>query len=190
MVAVCSWSGLVCSWSWSGLVWSGRGRGCGRGRGRGRVEFLALDLDHNGMLSRHELLGYCRPNARLTPTFVERVFEETITYDTHDTTQHNTTQRDTTRRAKRYAARNDTDASSDPAAVTTVVGLAVCRGGDKSLHMVTRARRRRRRCVLSSGVGVAAFVSPRWVIYPTSFVRYLSIYLYPALYTLRSPCAM
>lgn len=41
-------------------------------------QYLNLDKDHNGMLSRQELLSY--GTSTLTPTFVDRVFEECLTY--------------------------------------------------------------------------------------------------------------
>lgn len=41
-------------------------------------QYLNLDKDHNGMLSKEELLSF--GTSTLTPTFVERVFEECLTY--------------------------------------------------------------------------------------------------------------
>ena len=41
-------------------------------------QYLNLDKDHNGMLSRAELLSY--GTSTLTPTFIDRVFEECLTY--------------------------------------------------------------------------------------------------------------
>ena len=41
-------------------------------------QYLNLDKDHNGMLSRTELLAY--GTGTLTPAFVERVFQECLTY--------------------------------------------------------------------------------------------------------------
>ena len=41
-------------------------------------QYLNLDKDHNGMLSKSELLAY--GTATLTPTFIDRVFEECLTY--------------------------------------------------------------------------------------------------------------
>uniref|UniRef100_A0A182NPK6 Serine/threonine-protein phosphatase 2A regulatory subunit B'' subunit gamma n=1 Tax=Anopheles dirus TaxID=7168 RepID=A0A182NPK6_9DIPT len=41
--------------------------------------YLNLDKDHNGMLSRKELIGY--GSGTLTPIFLERVFAECLTYD-------------------------------------------------------------------------------------------------------------
>ena len=41
-------------------------------------QYLNLDKDHNGMLSRTELLAY--GTGTLTPAFVDRVFQECLTY--------------------------------------------------------------------------------------------------------------
>uniref|UniRef100_A0A182YD94 Serine/threonine-protein phosphatase 2A regulatory subunit B'' subunit gamma n=1 Tax=Anopheles stephensi TaxID=30069 RepID=A0A182YD94_ANOST len=41
--------------------------------------YLNLDKDHNGMLSKKELIGY--GSGTLTPIFLERVFAECLTYD-------------------------------------------------------------------------------------------------------------
>jgi len=41
-------------------------------------QYLNLDKDHNGMLSRSELLSY--GTGTLTPAFVDRVFQECLTY--------------------------------------------------------------------------------------------------------------
>lgn len=41
-------------------------------------QYLNLDKDHNGMLSKQELLAY--GTSTLTPTFIDRVFEECLTY--------------------------------------------------------------------------------------------------------------
>lgn len=41
-------------------------------------QYLNLDKDHNGMLSRQELLSY--GTSTLTQTFIDRVFEECLTY--------------------------------------------------------------------------------------------------------------
>ena len=41
-------------------------------------QYLNLDKDHNGMLSKLELLAY--GTGTLTPTFIDRVFEECLTY--------------------------------------------------------------------------------------------------------------
>merc|ERR1719411_1210990 len=41
-------------------------------------QYLNLDKDHNGMLSKLELLAY--GTATLTPTFIDRIFEECLTY--------------------------------------------------------------------------------------------------------------
>uniref|UniRef100_A0A182TZ59 Serine/threonine-protein phosphatase 2A regulatory subunit B'' subunit gamma n=1 Tax=Anopheles melas TaxID=34690 RepID=A0A182TZ59_9DIPT len=41
--------------------------------------YLNLDKDHNGMLSKKELIGY--GTGTLTPIFLERVFAECLTYD-------------------------------------------------------------------------------------------------------------
>lgn len=42
-------------------------------------QYLNLDTDHNGMLSQSELLRY--GTGTLTPVFVERVFQECLTYE-------------------------------------------------------------------------------------------------------------
>ncbi|XP_065196082.1 serine/threonine-protein phosphatase 2A regulatory subunit B'' subunit gamma-like [Sycon ciliatum] len=42
-------------------------------------QYLALDLDHNGMLSEQELMGY--GTGTLSPVFVDRVFAECLTYE-------------------------------------------------------------------------------------------------------------
>ncbi|XP_065196262.1 serine/threonine-protein phosphatase 2A regulatory subunit B'' subunit gamma-like isoform X1 [Sycon ciliatum] len=42
-------------------------------------QYLALDLDHNGMLSKQELMGY--GTGTLSPVFVDRVFDECLTYE-------------------------------------------------------------------------------------------------------------
>ncbi|XP_055930528.1 serine/threonine-protein phosphatase 2A regulatory subunit B'' subunit gamma-like isoform X2 [Argiope bruennichi] len=42
-------------------------------------QYLNLDTDHNGMLSKEELSRY--GTGTLTPTFIERVFQECLTYD-------------------------------------------------------------------------------------------------------------
>ncbi|GAV01592.1 hypothetical protein RvY_12280 [Ramazzottius varieornatus] len=42
-------------------------------------DYLSLDKKRNGLLSREELLQY--PKASLTPTFVQRVYEECLTYN-------------------------------------------------------------------------------------------------------------
>jgi len=42
-------------------------------------QYLELDVDHNGMLSRSELAGY--GTGTLTTAFIDRVFEECLTYD-------------------------------------------------------------------------------------------------------------
>jgi len=42
-------------------------------------QYLNLDTDHNGMLSQSELLKY--GTGTLTPVFVERVFQECLTYE-------------------------------------------------------------------------------------------------------------
>ena len=42
-------------------------------------QYLNLDTDHNGMLSQAELLRY--GTGTLTPVFVERVFQECLTYE-------------------------------------------------------------------------------------------------------------
>lgn len=42
-------------------------------------QYLNLDKDHNGMLSKSELLHY--GTSTLTPTFIDRVFEECLTYE-------------------------------------------------------------------------------------------------------------
>lgn len=44
-------------------------------------QFLSLDLDHDGMLTAEELLGYGQPETALTPAFVGRLFEVAHTYD-------------------------------------------------------------------------------------------------------------
>ena len=41
-------------------------------------QYLNLDKDHNGMLSKTELQAY--GTATLTPTFIDRIFEECLTY--------------------------------------------------------------------------------------------------------------
>lgn len=41
--------------------------------------YLNLDQDHNGMLSKKELLKY--GTGTMTPVFIERVFQECLTYD-------------------------------------------------------------------------------------------------------------
>lgn len=41
--------------------------------------YLNLDKDHNGMLSKSELLGY--GTGTLTSAFIDRIFEECLTYD-------------------------------------------------------------------------------------------------------------
>ena len=41
--------------------------------------YLNLDQDHNGMLSKQELLKY--GTGTLTPAFIDRVFQECLTYD-------------------------------------------------------------------------------------------------------------
>merc|ERR1712168_361432 len=41
-------------------------------------QYLNLDKDHNGMLSRQELIAY--GTSTLTPTFIYRIFEECLTY--------------------------------------------------------------------------------------------------------------
>merc|ERR1719228_1827705 len=41
-------------------------------------QYLNLDKDHNGMLSRQELIAY--GTSTLTPTFIDRIFEECLTY--------------------------------------------------------------------------------------------------------------
>merc|ERR1719228_1519525 len=40
-------------------------------------QYLNLDTDHNGMLSRQELIAY--GTSTLTPTFIDRIFEECLT---------------------------------------------------------------------------------------------------------------
>lgn len=49
-------------------------------------DYLELDVDHNGMLSKHEFLHFRGPRGetRLTDAFVDRVFEEIITYRTEN----------------------------------------------------------------------------------------------------------
>ncbi|KAG8198356.1 hypothetical protein JTE90_021604 [Oedothorax gibbosus] len=42
-------------------------------------QYLNLDTDHNGMLSKEELFRY--GTGTLTPIFIERVFQECLTYD-------------------------------------------------------------------------------------------------------------
>lgn len=42
-------------------------------------QYLNLDRDHNGMLNKEELQGY--GTGTLTPVFLERVFQECLTYD-------------------------------------------------------------------------------------------------------------
>lgn len=42
-------------------------------------QYLNLDKDHNGMLSKEELSRY--GTATLTPVFLDRVFQEYLTYD-------------------------------------------------------------------------------------------------------------
>ena len=42
-------------------------------------QYLNLDTDHNGMLSQSELLRY--GTGTLTPVFVERIFQECLTYE-------------------------------------------------------------------------------------------------------------
>lgn len=42
-------------------------------------QYLNLDKDHNGMLSKEELSRY--GTATLTPVFLDRVFQECLTYD-------------------------------------------------------------------------------------------------------------
>lgn len=42
-------------------------------------QYLNLDMDHNGMLSKDELSRY--GTGTLTPIFIERVFQECLTYD-------------------------------------------------------------------------------------------------------------
>lgn len=51
-------------------------------------DYLELDEDHNGMLSKAELLNFrgLRGEARLTKAFVERVYAEIITYRTNEAT--------------------------------------------------------------------------------------------------------
>merc|ERR1712141_495494 len=44
----------------------------------GYGQYLNLDKDHNGMLSKTELQAY--GTATLTPTFIDRIFEECLTY--------------------------------------------------------------------------------------------------------------
>lgn len=41
--------------------------------------YLNLDKDHNGMLSKSELLGY--GSGTLTSVFIDRIFSECLTYD-------------------------------------------------------------------------------------------------------------
>jgi len=41
-------------------------------------QYLNLDKDHNGMLSRQELIAY--GTSTLTPTFIDRIYEECLTY--------------------------------------------------------------------------------------------------------------
>eukprot|EP00903_Cladosiphon_okamuranus_P019399 g17836.t1 len=44
-------------------------------------EYLELDEDQNGMLSKRELMNFgSRQRTRLTPVFVQRLFEEVVTY--------------------------------------------------------------------------------------------------------------
>ncbi|CAM9901334.1 unnamed protein product, partial [Scytosiphon promiscuus] len=44
-------------------------------------EYLELDEDQNGMLSKQELMNFgARQRTRLTPVFVQRLFEEVVTY--------------------------------------------------------------------------------------------------------------
>lgn len=42
-------------------------------------QYLELDIDHNGMLNRSEIQGY--GTGSLTSAFIDRVFEECLTYD-------------------------------------------------------------------------------------------------------------
>ena len=51
-------------------------------------DYLELDEDHNGMLSKAELLNFrgSKGEARLTKAFVERVYAEIITYRTNEAT--------------------------------------------------------------------------------------------------------
>lgn len=42
-------------------------------------QYLNLDTDHNGMLSKAELLKY--GTGTLTEVFVNRIFQECLTYD-------------------------------------------------------------------------------------------------------------
>jgi len=42
-------------------------------------QYLELDIDHNGMLSRSEIQGY--GTGSMTTVFIERIFEECMTYD-------------------------------------------------------------------------------------------------------------
>ena len=42
-------------------------------------QYLSLDTDHNGMLSKTELLKY--GTGTLTEVFVNRIFQECLTYD-------------------------------------------------------------------------------------------------------------
>ena len=42
-------------------------------------QYLSLDTDHNGMLSKAELLKY--RTGTLTEVFVNRIFQECLTYD-------------------------------------------------------------------------------------------------------------
>eukprot|EP00966_Prymnesium_polylepis_P329312 7385039-Prymnesium_polylepis.1 len=44
-------------------------------------QFLALDADHDGMLTPGELLQYGDAQQALTPAFVNRLFEVTHTYE-------------------------------------------------------------------------------------------------------------
>jgi len=49
-------------------------------------DYLELDVDHNGMLSKREFLNFRGPRGetRLTDAFADRVFEELITYRTEN----------------------------------------------------------------------------------------------------------
>jgi len=44
-------------------------------------QYLNLDTDHNGMLSKKELLNYQGGSVSLTETFIDRVFQECLTFE-------------------------------------------------------------------------------------------------------------